>query len=137
MQSAGLIPCLLLASLGFIACGGGEEQPAQQPQQAPPGTYAPQQQPGYAQPAPAPAQPAPAPAPAQPGMAPAPAQPGAAQPAPGQPPQSQLGFPCQTDANCIASKCDTTAGRCIFPCQQNTDCQTGYKCMAPLCLPGQ
>lgn len=46
-------------------------------------------------------------------------------------------FPCQTDANCIAHKCDTANGRCIVPCQTNDDCQQGYRCMAPLCLPSQ
>jgi hypothetical protein len=48
-----------------------------------------------------------------------------------------LGFPCSSDSNCIAHKCNVVAGRCKYPCQSNDDCQQGYLCKTPLCLPGQ
>jgi hypothetical protein len=48
----------------------------------------------------------------------------------------QLGaFPCQSDATCVTHRCNTATGTCAFPCQTADDCQTGYQCISPLCVP--
>lgn len=142
--TAALAGTFLLAT----ACKKNEEQP---PPQQPYGQPAPGQpgygQPGYAQPG-QPAQPGYG----QPGQ---PAQPGYGQP--GQPAQpdpyaqqqatpqpapapttsqpSAVAFPCQQDATCLGHKCSLEHGKCVWPCQSDNDCQTGYRCMAPACVP--
>lgn len=118
------------------ACSKNEEQPPPaQPGQYPayqqppaPGQQQPypQQQPGYpaAQPG-YPAQP-------QPGYpAPAPA------PAPGAPTSqpSAVAFPCQTDVQCLSHRCNVQVGKCSWPCQSNDDCQPGFQCVTPACVP--
>jgi hypothetical protein len=67
----------------------------------------------------------------------------ATQPPPAQPtatatssPANSMALPCQTDATCITHRCNTTAGRCAWPCQTNDDCTAGNTCMAPMCVPG-
>src|SRR5690606_4943635 len=45
-------------------------------------------------------------------------------------------FPCQSDAQCLAHRCNVSAGKCAWPCQSNADCQAGFQCMAPACIPG-
>ncbi len=149
------IPSLLVVSAALlsVACAKNEETPP--PAQPVYGPAAPGQapvpgQPGYGQPAPA-AQPGYGqPAPAQPGYGqPAPAQPGYGQPAPAQPapaagqpaPAATLSTPaalaiaCQNDATCLGHKCNTQVGKCTWPCMNDNDCQTGYRCMSPMCVP--
>jgi hypothetical protein len=46
-----------------------------------------------------------------------------------------MAFPCQNDTTCLAHKCNVQAGRCAWPCQSNNDCQPGFQCMAPQCVP--
>lgn len=133
----------LAGALFVTACKKNEEQP---PPQQPYGQPAPGQQPygqqpygqqPYGQPAPA----DPYAQPAQPGYgAPAqPADPYAQQPAPApasttsEP--SSVAFPCQQDATCLGHKCSTAHGKCVWPCQSDNDCQAGYRCMAPACVP--
>lgn len=131
-----------VATLCFIgACSKNEEQPPP----AQPGQYPPyQQQPGYPasgqqqypqqqqqypqqqypqqqQPYPAQQQPYPA--------APAPATPGTAS----QP--SAVAFPCQTDVQCLSHRCNVQVGKCSWPCQTNDDCQPGFQCVTPACVP--
>ncbi len=65
--------------------------------------------------------------------------PGYGQPAPqgttSQP--SGLALPCQSDMTCGTHKCNTTVGRCSFPCQNaQTDCAAGLGCAAGFCVPG-
>jgi len=140
---------LRVAALGVAAtvlvgaCSKNEEQPPPaQPGQYPAypagqQQYPQQQQPGY------PAQQPGYPPPQQPGY-PAPQQPGypAAPPAPGAPtpgaPTSQpsaVAFPCQTDIQCLSHKCNVQVGKCSWPCASNDDCQPGFQCMAPACVP--
>lgn len=125
------------------ACSKNEEQPPP----AQPGQYPyppagqqqyPQQQPGY--PAQQPGYP-----PAQPGYPPQqPGYPATPPPAPGAPapatgaPTSQpsaVAFPCQTDIQCLSHKCNVQVGKCSWPCQSNDDCQPGFQCVAPACVP--
>lgn len=98
--------------------------PAQQPgypaQQ--PGYPAQPEQPGY------PAQPQPG-YPAQPGAAPAPAT-GAPTSQP-----SAVAFPCQADLQCLSHRCNLQVGKCAWPCQSNDDCQPGFQCVSPACVP--
>jgi hypothetical protein len=128
-----------LAGIGFgcalvsfiaLACKS-EDPPPQQggyPQQTQPaGVGQPPPQAGYGQPAAAPAA-APAPAPA---AVPAPA-PAAA--APLSPP-GPLALPCSSDANCGLAHCNVPAGKCVFPCQADSDCIAPNHCIATLCVP--
>lgn len=46
-----------------------------------------------------------------------------------------IAFPCQVDAQCMAHRCNTQVGKCAWPCQSNSDCNPGYQCMAPYCMP--
>jgi len=117
---------------------GYPAQPGQYPQQ--PG-YPPAQQPGYpAQqpgypPAQQPGYPAPAPAPAPaPGYPAAPASPTPATGAPTSQP-SAVAFPCQTDVQCLSHRCNMQVGKCAWPCQSNDDCQPGFQCVSPACVP--
>jgi hypothetical protein len=134
-------------TLSFIgACSKNEEQPPPaQPGQYPayqqqPGYPAQQQQPGYpAQQYPQQQQPGyPAAQPTypqqQPGYPAAPA-PGAAAPGatPSQP--SAVAFPCSTDIQCLSHRCNVQVGKCSWPCQSNDDCQPGFQCVAPACVP--
>jgi len=48
---------------------------------------------------------------------------------------SPQAFPCQADATCLSHRCNTAVGRCAWPCQSNADCNTGFQCMAPACVP--
>lgn len=129
----GLLAGLTSALLTF-GCKKNEEQP---PPQQPYGQPAPGQpgygQPGYGQPDPY-AQ--------QPGQQPGYGQPDPyAQQQPTPPPASTtsqpsaVAFPCQQDATCLGHKCSIEHGKCVWPCQTDGDCQTGYRCMAPACVP--
>jgi hypothetical protein len=107
-------------------------QPSQYPAYPPPGQQQyPQQQPGYPAQQPYPA--------TQPGYpaAPAPAAPGAAPPVAGAPTSqpSAVAFPCQTDIQCLSHKCNVQVGKCSWPCQSNDDCQPGFQCVSPACVP--
>ena len=73
----------------------------------------------------------------QPGYPPQP--PGYGQPAP----QGTTSAPgtfaliCQSDLTCGTHKCNLSAGRCAFPCQNaQTDCAAGLGCIAGSCVPG-
>jgi hypothetical protein len=129
---------ILGASL-IVACSKNEEQPppAQpgQYQSYPPGTAPaqqpyPQQQPGYpAQPqAGYPAQPQPYPAAPAPAAAPAPTAGATSTP-------SAVAFPCQADVQCLSHRCNLQVGKCAWPCQSNDDCQPGFQCVSPACVP--
>jgi hypothetical protein len=129
-----------LCLIGIGACGKNEEQPPPaQPGQYPAYQQQPQQ-PGY--PAAGPQQypqqggyPAAQPTyPQQPTYpaAPAPGAPPAAG-APSQP--SAVAFPCQTDVQCLSHRCNLQVGKCSWPCQSNDDCQAGFQCIAPACVP--
>jgi hypothetical protein len=48
---------------------------------------------------------------------------------------SPQAFPCQADATCLSHRCNTAVGRCAWPCQSNADCNPGFQCMAPACIP--
>ncbi|MBM4363459.1 MAG: hypothetical protein FJ104_12330, partial [Deltaproteobacteria bacterium] len=91
--------------------GYGQQQPGYGQQQPGYGQQQPgygQQQPGYGQ----------QPAPAAPTSTPAP-----------------MAFPCQSDATCVSHKCNLQVGRCSWPCASNADCNAGFQCMAPQCVP--
>lgn len=108
---------------GYPPAAGQQQYPQQQqpgyPQQQQPG-YPAQQQPGY------PAQP-------QPGYPAQPAAPSAAGAATSQP--SAVAFPCQTDIQCLSHRCNLQVGKCAWPCQSNDDCQQGFQCVTPACVP--
>jgi hypothetical protein len=76
--------------------------------------YGQQPAPGYGQ------QPAPQPAPTATGTMSTPAA---------------MAFPCQTDATCLSHRCNTQVGRCAWPCQSNADCNPGFQCVSPACVP--
>lgn len=119
-----LLTFSVLAVLSF-----GCKKDEQPPPQAPP-MYAPPA------PAPAPAPVAPAPAPAAPAPAPAPAAPGAAPATPGAlSTPSPMALACTADANCLTHRCNTQFGKCAWPCQTDTDCNPGNRCMAGACVP--
>jgi hypothetical protein len=131
-----------VATLCLIgACSKNEEQPPPaQPSQYPAYPQQPQQ-PGYpaaGQPQYPPQQPgypaAQPPYPQQPTYPAAPA-PGAPPPAgtPSQP--SAVAFPCQTDVQCLSHRCNVQVGKCSWPCQSSDDCQPGFQCVAPACVP--
>lgn len=102
--------------------------PGQQaPQQQYPQQQYPQQQPGY--PAAQPTYPQ-----QQPGSPAAPA-PGATAPAGTTSQPSAVAFPCQTDIQCLSHRCNVQVGKCSWPCQSNDDCQPGFQCVAPACVP--
>jgi hypothetical protein len=116
------------AQQGYPPAAGAEQYPQQ------PG-YPAQQQPGY------PAQQQPGYPPQQPGypsQQPA-AQPGypAAPPAAGAPTSqpSPVAFPCQSDIQCLSHRCNVQVGKCSWPCQSNNDCQPGFQCVTPACVP--
>ena len=44
-------------------------------------------------------------------------------------------FPCQQSAQCHAHLCLKEQGRCAWPCQAHTDCQAGFECLPPACVP--
>jgi hypothetical protein len=119
------------------ACSKNEEQPPP----AQPGQYPAyqQQQPGYpAQPQQYPQQQQPGYPAAQPTYPQQQQQPGyPAAPAPGattsQP--SAVAFPCSTDVQCLSHRCNVQVGKCSWPCQSNDDCQPGFQCVAPACVP--
>src|SRR5689334_19538978 len=131
----------IICSIG--GCSKNEEQPPPaQPGQYPPYQQQPQQYPAGQQPYPAQQQPYP------------PQQPGYPPQQPGYPPQQQptypatpgpsggttspppgVKFPCQTDAQCLSHRCNVQLGNCSFPCQSNDDCQPGFQCVAPACVP--
>lgn len=108
---------------------GYQQQPGYPAQQQP--GYPAQQQPGY------PAQQQPGYPAQQPGYPPAAAPaPGAA--APGAAPTSTpsaVAFPCQTDVQCLSHKCNVQVGKCSWPCASNDDCQPGFQCVTPACVP--
>ncbi|HWO12163.1 MAG TPA: caspase family protein [Polyangiaceae bacterium] len=56
-----------------------------------------------------------------------------AQPAPSGRTASE--FPCKNDAQCLSHRCNVAYGRCAWPCQSDADCQPGYTCAAPTCVP--
>jgi hypothetical protein len=124
----------------IVACSKSDEQPppaqpGQYQQGYPPGAapaqqpYPAQPQPGYpAQPQPGyPAQPQPYPAPA-PAAVPAPAAGATSQP-------SAVAFPCQADVQCLSHRCNLQVGKCAWPCQSADDCQPGFQCISPACVP--
>jgi len=136
-----------VAIICFIgACSKNEEQPppaqpGQYPQQQYPAgqqPYPAQQQPYPAQQQPYPAQQQPYPAqqPGYPAQQPQPTYP-AAPATPGgttsQP--SAVAFPCQTDVQCLSHRCNVQVGKCSWPCQSNDDCQPGFQCVTPACVP--
>jgi hypothetical protein len=107
----------------------GYQQPGYPPQQQP--YPPPQQQPGYpaqqpGYPAQQPGYPATTAPPPAPGTAPAPAP--TSQP-------SAVAFPCQTDVQCLSHRCNVQVGKCSWPCQSNDDCQPGFQCVTPACVP--
>jgi hypothetical protein len=133
----------IICSIG--ACSKNEEQPPPaQPGQYPPYQQQPQQQyPAGQQPYPAQQQPYPQQQqpypPAQPGYPPqqqqptypaAPASPGGTTSQP-----SAVAFPCQTDVQCLSHRCNVQVGKCSWPCQSNDDCQPGFQCVTPACVP--
>jgi hypothetical protein len=113
----GAITLALAPLLVITACKKNDEQPPQEPYgQAP---YGQQPQP-YGAPT---AEPTAAP------TAPTATATGTtSQPAP-------YALPCQSDATCLGFRCNTQAGRCAWPCQSNNDCQPGFQCSPPMCLP--
>lgn len=44
-------------------------------------------------------------------------------------------LPCQSDATCLGFRCNTQVGRCAWPCKSDNDCQPGFHCASPMCLP--
>lgn len=149
-QSVPLAAWSILTLAALASCSKEEQTPppmaptqqAYPPQAAQPGYQQPAQ-PGYQQAAPVqpgyqqPAQPA-----AQPGYQQPPAQPGyPAQPAPAAPaaaPLSQpspIATPCTADAQCLTHRCNVAAGKCAWPCQGSGDCQPGFQCVSPMCIP--
>jgi hypothetical protein len=46
-----------------------------------------------------------------------------------------MAFPCQNDATCLSHRCNTQVGRCAWPCQSNADCNPGFQCVSPACVP--
>jgi hypothetical protein len=46
-----------------------------------------------------------------------------------------VAFPCQTDIQCLSHKCNMQVGKCSWPCASNDDCQPGFQCVAPACVP--
>jgi hypothetical protein len=91
----------------------GQQYPQQQYPQQGPSTYPQQPQPTYP------------PAPGAPATAPAGST--------SQP--SAIAFPCQTDVQCLSHRCNAQVGKCSWPCQSNDDCQPGFQCVAPACVP--
>jgi hypothetical protein len=94
---------------GYPATG---QQPYPQQQQQYPQPGYPQQQPTY----------------------PPTAAPGAA-PAGTTSTPSAVAFPCQTDVQCLSHRCNMQVGKCSWPCQSNDDCQAGFQCVTPACVP--
>lgn len=102
----------LLGVLFGASCGS--EPPARQPEPLPAATVAPV--------------PAPAP-PAGTGAAAVPSAPGTLSL------PSGLDFSCQSEAQCLAHRCNLAVGKCVWPCQTDNDCQPGFTCLPPACLP--
>jgi hypothetical protein len=100
---------------GYPATGA---QPQQYPQPGYPAqsTYPQQQQPTYP-------------------PAAAPGAPGAGAPAGTTSQPSAVAFPCQTDVQCLSHRCNMQVGKCSWPCQSNDDCQPGFQCVTPACVP--
>jgi len=136
----------------FVACAK-EEPPPQAPQAGwqQPGYTDPNygQQPGYGQPQPGYGQPQPGygqPDYGQPQPGYGQPQPGYGQPATPAPAEGGMnpnpqGWACQNDMMCGLNKCNTTLGKCSFPCQSAADCSAGAQCSAggqciPAGLPG-
>jgi hypothetical protein len=127
MRTSALLLLTVVPLVGSFACKKKDEQPPpQQPMYAPqaPGVQPAPGQPAPAQPAPPPVQPAPTAAPA-----PAPTAAGTlSQPSP-------MALPCTADANCLTHRCNTQFGKCAWPCQSDTDCNPGNRCMGGACVP--
>jgi hypothetical protein len=133
-----------VATLCLIgACSKNEEQPPPaQPSQYP--AYQQQPQPGYPatgqqqyphqQQYPQPGAPSTYPQQQQPTYPAGPAAPGAPAPA-GTAQPSAIAFPCQTDVQCLSHRCNMQVGKCSWPCQSNDDCQAGFQCVTPACVP--
>ncbi len=47
----------------------------------------------------------------------------------------EIEFPCQSDAQCLAHRCDTQRGVCAWPCRADSDCHPGFRCLSPACIP--
>lgn len=116
---------------GYPAQPGQQQYPQQQPGYPAQQPGYPAQQPGY--PPAQPGYPATTPAPA-PGYPAAPASPAPATGAPTSTP-SAVAFPCQTDVQCLSHRCNMQVGKCAWPCQSNDDCQPGFQCVSPACVP--
>ncbi len=110
---------------GLLSCTKEESPPP-----AVPGQY-----PAYPPPAAYPAAPPQSPPPAY-GTPPVGNQPPPAT-APGAPPSqpSPLAFACQSDVQCLTHRCNTQVQKCAWPCQSNADCQPGFQCVSPACIP--
>ena len=48
---------------------------------------------------------------------------------------SPMALPCTADANCLTHRCSTQVGKCAWPCQTDTDCNPGNRCMGGACIP--
>ena len=48
---------------------------------------------------------------------------------------NSLALPCQTDAQCLTHRCNVAAGKCAWPCQADSDCNPGNRCLPPMCIP--
>lgn len=48
---------------------------------------------------------------------------------------SGLAFSCQSESQCLAHRCNLAVGKCVWPCQTDNDCQPGFTCLPPACLP--
>jgi hypothetical protein len=46
-----------------------------------------------------------------------------------------MALPCTADANCLTHRCNTQFGKCAWPCQTDTDCNPGNRCMGGACVP--
>ncbi len=119
-----LVLSTVLPVLVLVACKKNDEQ--QPPPQQPYGQQPYGQPTGYGT----------APAPTGYGTAPAPTGYGTAPTATGTMSQpSPMAFPCQSDAQCLSHRCNTQYGKCAWPCQSNNDCQPGFQCVTPACIP--
>jgi hypothetical protein len=116
LGAAVLIACGVLT----FGCKKDEQPPPQQP------IYPAYPQPTAVQPAPTGAAPAPTVAPT---VAPAPTAAGTLST------PSPMALPCTADANCLTHRCNTQVGKCAWPCQSDTDCNPGNRCMGGACIP--
>jgi hypothetical protein len=36
---------------------------------------------------------------------------------------------------CLSHRCNLQVGKCAWPCQSNDDCNPGFQCVSPACVP--